>query len=157
MPTNANAQSRAADEALTFRRATVADWDDIARLLLACGLIIDGAREHIGEFLLAERDGVLAGCAAIEHYGDAGLLRSVAVAEHERGRGLGISLVERSLDAARAAGLKTMVLVTRTAVEFYPRFGFRIVARDEVPSAVTPSAEFQGACPSSSPVMMLQL
>jgi len=63
--------------------------------LSAAGLPLDGAAEHLADFIIAERDRTIVGCAAVERYGDAGLLRSVAVAESERGHGLGAALVER--------------------------------------------------------------
>ena len=141
----------------TIRRATPDDWGRVAALLQSAELPLDGARDHLTDFMLAERDGTLIGCAAIERYGDAGLLRSVAIGRGDRGRGTGASLVRHALGAAAASGMRTMILLTTTAERYFPRFGFAVVDRDAVPEAVKRSAEFQGACPSSATVMRLDL
>ena len=94
--------------------------------------------------------GALIGCAALERHGRVRLLRSVAVAPAERGKGLGEALVRRVLDRARGEGVSTVVLLTTTAAGFFPRLGFRTVPRWEVPREVQASAEFQGACPEAA-------
>jgi amino-acid N-acetyltransferase len=136
-----------------IRRAVPADWDRIASLLTTSSLPLDGAREHIEGFIVAERDGALVGSAVIERYANAGLLRSVAVAESERGRGTGAALIERCLKDAADHRLSALVLLTTTAAAWFPRFGFEAVDRDAVPDAVKDSAEFRGACPASAVVM----
>lgn len=141
----------------SFRRATAADWPQIEALLTGAHLLLDGARQHLHGFLLVSREERLVGAAALERYGEAALLRSVAVAEEERGTGLGQEIVRRLLDEGYAEGVRTVVLLTQTAERFFPRFGFRVVGRDQVPAAVTASVEFQGACPASSTVMRLDL
>jgi amino-acid N-acetyltransferase len=142
---------------IEVRRATPADWEAIARLLGASSLPVDGARDHLSGFVVAGRASVLVGCAAIERYGDAGLLRSVAVAPQERGKGTGTALVRRCLEDARADGIETLVLLTTTADDYFPRFGFELVDRAAVPEAVRESAEFRGACPASATVMRLSM
>ena len=99
----------------------------------------------------------MVGCAAVERYGDAGLLRSVAIAPAERGHRTGEALVRRCLADARAAGVGTLVLLTTTAEGYFPRFGFEVVDRALVPEAVRQSTEFRGACPASATVMRLVL
>jgi amino-acid N-acetyltransferase len=44
-------------------------------------------------------------------------------------------------------------LLTTTAAEWFPRFGFVRTTREAVPMAVTASVEFQGVCPASAVVM----
>jgi phosphinothricin acetyltransferase len=140
-----------------IREALPGDWEQIAGLLTTTGLPLAGAREHLVGFLLAEREGALVGCAAVERYGTAGLLRSVAVAHSERGHGTGAALVSRCIAEARGARLETLVLLTTTAAEYFPRFGFTAVARSAVPEAVQASEEFRGACPASATVMLATL
>lgn len=141
----------------TIRRATPNDWDQMAELLAGASLPLDGARDHLAAFVVAERGELLVGCAAVERYGDAGLLRSVAVAASERGRGTGTALVDRCLSDASSAGIRTLVLLTTTAERYFPRFGFEVIDRDSAPDAVRASAEFRGACPASATVMRLAL
>ena len=65
--------------------------------------------------------------------------------------------VQALLDHASQAGVSTVVLLTTTAARFFPRFGFSVVNREDVPAAVYASAEFLGACPASATVMRLDL
>lgn len=141
----------------SIRAATPNDWPPIAALLSASGLPLDGAAEHLHAFVLAERDGVVVACAAVERYGDVGLLRSVAVASPERGTGTGALLVARCVADASASGAASLVLLTTTAERYFLRFGFEVIDRARVPEPVQASAEFQGACPASAVAMRLAL
>jgi phosphinothricin acetyltransferase len=138
-----------------FRRARPEDWPVLVRLLSGAGLPVDGAADHLGHFVLGWRQGELVASAGVECYGEAGLLRSVAAVE--RGQGLGTEVVRRALDAAYDEGVRTFVLLTTTAAGFFPRFGFRVVARGDVPDTVASSVEFRSACPSSAIAMRLDV
>ena len=143
--------------AISIRGAVPNDWEAVAALLSSSSLPLDGAREHLGSFVLATRAEALVGCAGVERHGDAGLLQSVAVAASERGNGAGAALVRRCLNDARAVGIRTLVLFTTTAERYFPRFGFEVIDRDAAPESVRASAEFRGACPASATVMRLVL
>ena len=54
-------------------------------------------------------------------------------------------------------GITTVVLLTTTAEDYFPRFGFERTDRSVVPEEVRESAEFRGACPASATVMQLVL
>jgi amino-acid N-acetyltransferase len=126
-------------------------------LLDAAGLPREGVAEHLHAFVLALRDGALIGCAGMELYGTDGLLRSVAVAEPARGQGIAQALVQQLVQRAAVEGVETVTLLTTTASGFFPRFGFRVVARSEVPVRIHTSVEFQSACPASATAMLLDL
>ena len=113
--------------------------------------------QHLDDTLVARDGGRLVGCAAVERYDAAGLLRSVAVAEERRGSGLGIRLTTAALAHARARGIHTVYLLTETAADFFPRFGFRPVARTAVAPAVQQSVEFTSACSKTALVMVKEL
>jgi amino-acid N-acetyltransferase len=66
-------------------------------------------------------------------------------------------LTAACIDAARASGVTTLVLLTETAEELFQQFEFRAVSRDEVPAAVQQSQEFVSACPASASAMVLDL
>ena len=70
-------------------------------------------------FQLAVSGDRLLGCAALERYGSAALLRSVAVAEDARGIGLGVTFVEVAIARGQTSGVTTLVLLTTTAERFY--------------------------------------
>lgn len=132
--------------------ATPADLPAVLALLAANKLPQEGL-EH-GATVLVARDGSrVVGSVALELYGDAGLLRSVAVDAAWRGRGLGHALTDRALELARRRGVRTVYLLTTTAGEFFPRFGFRPIDRADVALAVRQSVEFTSACPASALVM----
>jgi N-acetylglutamate synthase-like GNAT family acetyltransferase len=136
-----------------IRPATAADLPAAETLLSGAGLTIDGVRDWLDRFLVADEGGFIAGVAGLELYGGSALLRSVAVADECQGTGIGRALVERALDAAAAAGATDVFLLTTTAEDYFPRFGFTAVSRDEVSAPVLASAEFRGACPASATVM----
>jgi amino-acid N-acetyltransferase len=131
-----------------------ADRPRVERLLLAERLPLDGVPEDLGHFTVAEsgRDGVIA-AAGLELYGDAALLRSTVVEPTWRGSGVGRLVVEAALEAARSAGARDIYLLTTTAADYFPKFGFLCVDRAQVPAPVQSSPEFAGACPSSATPM----
>jgi amino-acid N-acetyltransferase len=141
----------------TMRRATRHDWPEIAALLATADLPLAGADEHLPDFFLAFREDLLVGTSGLERYGDTALLRSVAVASTERGQGLGQVLVRQALAHAASLGLRQVVLLTTTAADFFPRFGFQPINRAEVPLATQASVEFQEACPASAAALSLVL
>jgi amino-acid N-acetyltransferase len=139
------------------RPASAADWPAIERLLRARDLPPDGAHSHLDAFLVAEKDRVVVGCAGLERYEDAALLRSVAVAEPLAGRGVGKELVVHSIDLARRRGVRELYLLTNTAADYFPRFGFERLPREALPTALSASEELRGACPASAIAMRLVL
>jgi amino-acid N-acetyltransferase len=100
------------------------------------------------------RDGDrIVGVAALEIYSDGGLLRSVAVDASARGRGLGQRLTTAALELAGMVDLPAVYLLTTTAEQFFPKWGFVQIPRTDVPAGVQQSIEFQSACPSTAIVM----
>lgn len=142
---------------LEIRPATDADWSAVAALLEACHLPQAGAHAHLAHFLVAMDGAHCVGVAGLEPYGQAALLRSVATAEPVRGRGIAAALVSRLIAQARQQGIHTLVLLTTTAAEYFPRHGFVRIARQDTPVSVRQSAEFTGACPVSATVMQCEL
>ncbi|MEO6810205.1 MAG: GNAT family N-acetyltransferase [Isosphaeraceae bacterium] len=111
--------------------ATPADHAPLEAFLTANGLATDGLAADLADVLLVRgRTGRLVGCAGLERHDRLGLLRSVAVASELRGYGLGTRLVAAVLTRAAADGVNEVVLLTRTAAEFFAKaFGFREVDR----------------------------
>ena len=62
-----------------------------------------------------------------------------------------------ALEWARRRGLRSLYLLTTTAGDYFPRFGFAPVARESAPTAVQGSREFSQACPSTALFMALPL
>ncbi len=139
---------------VTIRPAAPETWDALHTLLGDAGLPPDGLDAHLATTIAAWSGDTLVGAAGLEVYGREALLRSVAVALAHRGTGLGSRLTEEMLRRAEATGVTRVWLLTETAERFFPRFGFRLVERAQVPDAVKQSAEFQGACPDTAIVMV---
>ena len=137
--------------------AAPADLPGILALLDASRLPRAGIENHVASTLVARQDSGVVGTAALELYGGAALLRSVAVATALRGQGLGAALTMAALELARQRGVRSVYLLTETASRFFPRFGFHAISRAEVDAAVRASREFTTACPKSALVMVKQL
>jgi amino-acid N-acetyltransferase len=142
---------------LDITPAAPADLPGILALLDASRLPRAGIEDHVASTLVARQDSGVVGSAALELYGGAALLRSVAVATELRGQGLGVALTRAALDLARRHGVRTVYLLTETAAGFFPKFGFRLITRAEVEAAVRGSTEFTTACPKSAMVMLKRL
>ncbi|MEP6730057.1 MAG: arsenic resistance N-acetyltransferase ArsN2 [bacterium] len=141
----------------TLRLAERSDETAVEALLTASGLPLDGVHDALPCFVVAEDDGEIVGVAGIEACGVTGehaLLRSVAVTPAWQKRGLGRALVMRTIAEAEARGTKALYLLTTTAENYFPTFGFGVTGRDAVPDDVRATAEFQGACPASATVMV---
>ena len=140
-----------------IRAATPSDLSAVIGLLEKNTLPLAGINQHVATTLVAQRSARIVGCAALEVFGTAGLLRSVTVDEAQRGQGLGHQLTQAALDLARTRGVASVYLLTTTAASFFPRFGFREVARADVDGAVKGSVEFTTACPASAVAMRVDL
>ena len=137
--------------------ASPAHFDLVCALLQEHGLPIAGLREHFDHAIVARLHGDVVGSAALEVHSDGALLRSVAVAPHLTGRGIGHDLVETILKRAVDERIAAVYLLTETAADFFPRFAFQRISRAEVPPGVSTSIEFTSACPQSAVVMRRQI
>jgi amino-acid N-acetyltransferase len=138
---------------MKIRKATNRDLDDVERMLSESDLPLDGVKENLSGFVVAEEGGRIIGAVGLEKFGSVALLRSAVVAEGHRGGGVGRRLVERILQFAENDGIEELFLLTTTAERYFPQFGFARTTRSAVPPSVKASAEFQGACPDTALVM----
>jgi protein-tyrosine-phosphatase/N-acetylglutamate synthase-like GNAT family acetyltransferase len=137
---------------------TGAELAAIEALIRACALPVEVVRDRFPDaYVVARRGGEVVGVAALETHDRSGLLRSVAVAPGERGRGTGIALVADRLAMAWANGLSSVYLLTTTAAPLFRRFGLADADRAGAPPALAASPEFAALCPSSATCMRLDL
>lgn len=138
--------------------ATADDVEAIRALLVAAGLVADRVADRVDRFLVVREAGRPVACACLDDHGEAGLLRSVAVAPERRGRGLARALVVALLERARRRGHVAVYLLTSSAQGYFERFGFRPVERACVHPAILTSDQFggRGECTTST-VMVLEL
>jgi amino-acid N-acetyltransferase len=146
-----------ADQSISLRPATRGDLAAVERLLTASSLPLAGVAENLESFVVAEGGGTLVGVAGLEVCCNNALLRSTAVEPAWRGRGVGRKLVERVIADAESRGIRALYLLTTTAEQYFPSFGFARTTRDAVPEEVRATAEFQDACPASAVLMSREL
>lgn len=144
--------------AFTIRAATPGDLGAVEAALRDSDLPLDGLRDQFGDgYAVAEAEGRIIGVEGIEVYGGDGLLRSAAVVSAWRGRGVGDALTRDRIEWARRRGLCSLYLLTTTAGDYFPRFGFAPADRHNAPDPVRNSREFADACPSTALFMTLPL
>ncbi len=154
------AKGWARDSAAAAANLTPARTDDanaIRELLAISQLPVEGLERAFPDGFVVARAPEPVGCAGLEVYEEAGLLRSVAVGATGRHHGLGSKLVEDRVAAARSKGLAAVYAITTTAAPFFERLGFVPVERSTVPAGIRSSAEFTTICPSSAAVLRLSL
>jgi amino-acid N-acetyltransferase len=139
-----------------MRRARPEDLPVVRGLLSGAELPLAGVDEHFEAFMVAVTAGGVVGAVGVEKYGEYGLLRSAVVVPESRGRGIGALLTLRALETSRTRGVRAVYLLTTTAADYFTRFGFRRIAREDVPQELWQSAELKGACPESATVMMVE-
>jgi amino-acid N-acetyltransferase len=142
---------------IAIEPARATDLAGVLDLLRRSKLPTDDLERHLDTTLVARRHGTVVGSAALELYGTGALLRSVAVDAALRGQGLGHQLTDAALEMARENRVTTVYLLTTTAGDFFPRFGFRQITRADVAQPVRESVEFTSACPASAQVMAREL
>ncbi len=138
--------------------AAAGDFPAIRDLLRSCALSADDV-DGVGaqRFLVARESGELAGCIGLEVHGEAGLLRSFAVASAFRRRGVGAALHDAAVGLARGLGIRDLYILTTTVRERALRDGFEDVERGSVPAAIREGSQFNGQCPASAACMRMRV
>jgi amino-acid N-acetyltransferase len=142
-----------------IRPATRGDAAAVTRLLTAAGLPTAGL-DRAWLLLVAERPdrpGRVVGAVALERHHEpprppAFLLRSLVVDPVARSAGIGQQLVSAALQRAdtHVGHTAAVGLLTQTADGYLPRFGFRRVGRDELPTALHASPELTVLCDATA-------
>lgn len=92
--------------------------------------------ENVRDFVVAEDEGGLVGCGALHLYGlHLAEIRSIAVAPHKRGCGIGRLLVEALLEETLRHKVTCVCLFTRTPA-FFAHMGFKVARREELPDKI---------------------
>lgn len=140
-----------------LRPATGGDLANIASLLHRAKLRSGGARERLGRTVIveAERDRPIA-TAAIDTFGDVGILRSIATADGLTGQGAGTLAVAGAMRLGARAGARRVFASSATSGGFFEQLGFTVVDRRELPDALldAPGLEREWA---SQPIYALTL
>lgn len=145
------------ESSVSYTMAREEDVEAIVALLKTNNLPVSDLGTGQRMFLVALSDGKTVGCVAVEMYGNAGLLRSLAVNNELRGKGIGQKLVAEAEAWSRNNGLKSLYLLTTTAAGFFPKAGWKNTERASAPESIAASSEFASACPTTAICMMKEL
>lgn len=153
-----NSDSQRPTGRLELRAARDGDLESVHRLVRACELPTDGIDDQFkANYAVACWQHELVGVAGVEIHDNDGLLRSVAVAASQRGKGIAAALVNDRIAWSRQRHLRALYLLTTTAGGYFAKHGFVTVARATVPLAIRESREFAETCPDSAVVMVRPL
>jgi amino-acid N-acetyltransferase len=141
------------DPNVSLEPATPTDLDRVERLLAANDLPTADVRADAPRFYVAWADGDPVGVGGLELHGDAGLLRSVVVADPHRGRGYGTAICAKLEACAEQADVETLYLLTTTATDFFREHGYVVVDRAAAPERLRTSRQFADLCPESATCM----
>lgn len=122
---------------------------EVIALLSANGLPTADLEPGAARFLGVRDDRGLEGIVAVQLYGAAGLLRSLAVRADRRGGGLGSALVLEAERLAAGQGIGSLYLLTSDAGPFFAHRGFTPMPREEAPAALRATPQFTTLCLAS--------
>ena len=92
--------------------------------------------EDLRDFGVCEVDGDVIGCTALTIiWADLAEIRSLAVDDRFRGKGVGRSLVEWTVSEARRLGIRRLFALTYEQA-FFEKLGFEVVQKDSLPLKV---------------------
>jgi amino-acid N-acetyltransferase len=132
--------------------------DVFAGLLASNGLpVSDLADLSALDCLVATVEGHVAGAVGLQIFGPHALLRSLVVADDQRGHGLGGELMDRIESLARERGIEQLFLLTTTAEIFFAQRGYSSASRQSAPEAIRHTQEFSSLCPANSAFMFKDL
>jgi len=143
---------------IKFRFATNQDETAVKQFLEANDLLYqDIEPAGLKNFLLAWDASDMVGLVGLQIEEDCALLRSLAVKQDYRNRGLATLLVHKIEDHARTLRIKTLHLLTMTAEDFFTGRDFQRTARETAPIGIQKTAEFKELCPASAAFMTKKL
>ena len=92
--------------------------------------------ENLQTFIVAELDGKIVGCCALEViWSDLAEIKSLAVDEAYKGKGIGNRLVTAAVEQAEKLGVPKVFALTLEQV-FFEKSGFAIVEKETLPMKV---------------------
>ncbi len=111
-----------------IRTAIEVDLDELREILSAAGLSTLEILDPGTFYWVASSGGRLVGTCGLELDGKSGLVRSVAVSDEDRRKGIGEALLVRCIDFAKSHGLERLYLFSKDTGEYFLRLGWRAVS-----------------------------
>ncbi|MCX9083819.1 MAG: GNAT family N-acetyltransferase [Candidatus Methanoperedens sp.] len=106
---------------IKIRKATYTDIKDIKKILSFFFLDTDNVEKNLAEFIVAQNDLKILGCACLD-VGNIVELRSIAILPAYRNKGIGSKLVKTILE--RAKELTDVIFLRTTSPVFFEKKGF---------------------------------
>lgn len=144
-------------EIIKHRIPVTEDFPAIIKLLSECSLPMSDIEPGKQNFIVAEDEGKLIGCAGLEVYGQIALFRSLAVKSDYRNLSIGKLLTNEVIALGRRKSIREFYLLTNTAEGFFEKQGWDVTDRNEVPPEITRSSEFASICPTTAICMKYTL
>lgn len=136
---NTDAQEQQAGH---IRPAHMGDVKAIHRLLqqfagkgLLLGRSISSLYDQLRDFIIYDENGVQGVCALHISWDNLAEIRSLAVAEHMQGRGIGRQLVCSCLDESRSLEINNVFVLTYQA-DFFRKLQFSDIEKSELPHKI---------------------
>lgn len=125
------------------RRAQIEDVEPLYNMIdnyARQGIMLPRSRalleRQIGDFVVAEVDGIVVGCGSLCRLGEELVeVRSLGIADGYKGRGLGSMLVEQLVIEARQLSIPKIMALTYE-VSFFLKNGFTVVNKEIFPEKV---------------------
>jgi N-acetylglutamate synthase-like GNAT family acetyltransferase len=103
-----------------------------------------GRRVWISEYLVAEGNDQILGCAAVRKFPQGGYLYGLAVLRDAQRSGIGTALTRARVDAIRTSGGDLAVVMAMFwNVGFFRKLGFATTPREELPLTVRRLSDFR--------------
>ncbi|MGI9570754.1 MAG: arsenic resistance N-acetyltransferase ArsN2 [Desulfobulbia bacterium] len=131
---------------------STSDKKSVLDLLKKADLPVEDLTDtKLKHFMIAKSDDrSVIGVVGVEVHQESGLLRSLVVHPFYRDKGLGHHLVGKIVSYAQQKGIRTLYLLTMTAADFFPKMGFEVTLRDQVPASIINTDEFKNVCPATA-------
>jgi len=136
-----------------IRAAAAEDLPAMISLLKASALPYEDIIPGKQEFMVAVSENRIVGVVGLERSGPYALVRSLAVEQGQRGKGVGKALLDEMLLHAWLKGVGEVYILTTTAAEFFTKQGFEAAVRQEAPKVILGTTEFRTMCPASAVCM----
>ena len=133
------------------------DIESVQELLRQCQLPDQDFQIQCLQLFGLFKHSALIAVAGYEQYGSNALVRSVAVSDRYRGKGMASRLMLNLLEQAKTAGVNNIYLLTESASGFFARYGFIAYERNAVPARIAATAQFDSICADSAVCMWRQL
>ncbi|MDI6401753.1 arsenic resistance N-acetyltransferase ArsN2 [Balneolaceae bacterium ANBcel3] len=140
---------------IEYKKATSGDIPMVQKLLMANRLPYQDVVTSGVSFIIALSDGHIIGCIGIEGKDNHALLRSFAVDERYKNKGIGSKLYQRLLAQLSEEKTEMLHLLTTTADGYFKKKGFVRCDRTTAPESIKSTKEFSSICPSDSIYMTL--